>query len=974
MKIIVTLFLSFMFLGSNNSALAQWADAGGYEQILKSKLPKVVDLHLCYSKEHIYFTDRSSIYQLNIQSGKTDLIASPPSNNNIDAFDIDSAGKTLYYCTDTILYSYDIAEKKVTDSIVYYLYGSGSKLYLRIMGNKVYLSPDHKLFGYVNWEDSYKVFSYQFDINPLKRNTNPINSGLICSISKDRNSIVKTSRSYSYNSTRYSYEYKYSKYIHIYNQKTNLAVSQRCYYDFHYKNPGNENSMSFSLLLNNKRQFDFLESVDSYIFSDTSNLYLSDLKHWKTLVNPYSLTIEEIYDYQTIPVGKFDRFAVDKDEGFIAYTNIYNNRVYLFNIQVGTLVDSIQLNEKLRDIIATDDDYTYLVESDSSIYKISFIVKCSNSAKIIASTNYEQISKTISFKCHTVSKFNSFKWKFSDGEEYFGESISRAFSNPGNYSVQVTAKNDSCDLVSYAYSIVMIKPMLRASFKYRIINPEKGIYGFVSTSVGNITKLRWEFGDETNSDKGSIIKTFKSIGKMSVKLTVWDNNLKDSIEFDSLVSVSYSINNLKITEIFAGIDSSSHLKRILDATPIDNDNLLIEYSDDFDRTYLAIFNLHNKSVKTLTINNKFLKILNCKDTIFIFSDNKLYYYDDGNIKSYMEVRAMDPIEIPKVYNNHIVVCYSDCFYYISERNFKIYWFDKQKIENSGFQVIGVDLWSDESIGVLYKDSNNIVNLSKSNLNSNEPIVLSPTINKKYSFYKVSSFVNNDRYILSWRGSAGTEFTDVVDKDSKIINQFTLNLRQGCILNSGKYYTIPNSIPKLFLDFTTLDSNFTNPVHSYVKVTSFDFEFKCNNILNMPDRSILFLGNDERDMIIFIRVSAHIKTLQDDYNSELIEPPINSNPDPDPDPDPDPVDLLNQITVFPNPNIGELKVRLDISESTDVTISIFDSMGNKVFSLLNENMAKGIITKIFDISALHPGFYYMQIFIGGKQYVRKVVKQ
>jgi len=75
-----------------------------------------------------------------------------------------------------------------------------------------------------------------------------------------------------------------------------------------------------------------------------------------------------------------------------------------------------------------------------------------------------------------------------------------------------------------------------------------------------------------------------------------------------------------------------------------------------------------------------------------------------------------------------------------------------------------------------------------------------------------------------------------------------------------------------------------------------------------------------------------------------------------------IELLSNISFIeppiPNPNDGSFDLKFGIKENSDVNISLYDVIGNKVAELINRNFKKGVYKYTFDVSMLPSGMYIL----------------
>tara|TARA_R110000868_G_scaffold410693_4_gene699817 strand:- start:52448 stop:53815 length:1368 start_codon:yes stop_codon:yes gene_type:complete len=81
--------------------------------------------------------------------------------------------------------------------------------------------------------------------------------------------------------------------------------------------------------------------------------------------------------------------------------------------------------------------------------------------------------------------------------------------------------------------------------------------------------------------------------------------------------------------------------------------------------------------------------------------------------------------------------------------------------------------------------------------------------------------------------------------------------------------------------------------------------------------------------------------------------------------------INLSQNYPNPFNPTTNIRFGINEASDVRLEVFNMLGQKVATLVNEQKAAGWYTVSFDASRLSSGIYIYQIIASGSQNIRKM---
>ena len=126
----------------------------------------------------------------------------------------------------------------------------------------------------------------------------------------------------------------------------------------------------------------------------------------------------------------------------------------------------------------------------------------------------------------------------------------------------------------------------------------------------------------------------------------------------------------------------------------------------------------------------------------------------------------------------------------------------------------------------------------------------------------------------------------------------------------------------------------------------------NNLQNEPVKILIDLGNDGTiDDSIFVKNQA---TNVEDEGS-ILSP-----------------DSYNLAQNFPNPFNPTTSIRYSIPMRSNVTLKVYDILGNEVASLVNEEKAQGVYTVTFDASHLSSGIYFYKLQSGSFVETKKML--
>lgn len=81
-----------------------------------------------------------------------------------------------------------------------------------------------------------------------------------------------------------------------------------------------------------------------------------------------------------------------------------------------------------------------------------------------------------------------------------------------------------------------------------------------------------------------------------------------------------------------------------------------------------------------------------------------------------------------------------------------------------------------------------------------------------------------------------------------------------------------------------------------------------------------------------------------------------------------------LSCYPNPTGRELNVQLNLTDNTDVIISIVDLQGKVVQNSTLTNYTKGQQTIVLDVNDLAKGIYFVKVEVGEEVFYEKIIKQ
>jgi hypothetical protein len=83
-----------------------------------------------------------------------------------------------------------------------------------------------------------------------------------------------------------------------------------------------------------------------------------------------------------------------------------------------------------------------------------------------------------------------------------------------------------------------------------------------------------------------------------------------------------------------------------------------------------------------------------------------------------------------------------------------------------------------------------------------------------------------------------------------------------------------------------------------------------------------------------------------------------------------MDLADMLTVAPNPTTGQFAITIDLAQNEDITVDVFNNVGQKVTEVVNANLSNG--TYSVDLSGHANGIYYVKMQVKDAVITKKVM--
>jgi hypothetical protein len=85
-------------------------------------------------------------------------------------------------------------------------------------------------------------------------------------------------------------------------------------------------------------------------------------------------------------------------------------------------------------------------------------------------------------------------------------------------------------------------------------------------------------------------------------------------------------------------------------------------------------------------------------------------------------------------------------------------------------------------------------------------------------------------------------------------------------------------------------------------------------------------------------------------------------------------LIQKLNIYPNPTSDKLFLECHLKHNEFVNIQLYNSTGQMIKNLMNEETSEGKNTFSFDISEIEPGLYFIKMNVGNESLVKAVVKE
>ena len=221
---------------------------------------------------------------------------------------------------------------------------------------------------------------------------------------------------------------------------------------------------------------------------------------------------------------------------------------YSWDFGDGTTGDGIRSEHKYttagsyKVILSILDDTQLSNNSDSDDMIVTVIQPLTGG---ITSENSACVGEEINFSAfmETSDSLFAYFWKFGDGTEAKGASVTHKFSMPGTFDVNLTVDDGSKmvkSVTKYSKRIKVNSPPVIQILKYQEVCPEQAVSFDAGKSYdmdGEIVRFVWDFGDGTSGEGIKTSHVFESPGKYNVSLRAYDNSDTDCGVSEQVIAV-----------------------------------------------------------------------------------------------------------------------------------------------------------------------------------------------------------------------------------------------------------------------------------------------------------------------------------------------------------------------------------------------------------------------------------------------------
>ncbi|PWR71786.1 hypothetical protein DLD82_12970 [Methanospirillum stamsii] len=190
-------------------------------------------------------------------------------------------------------------------------------------------------------------------------------------------------------------------------------------------------------------------------------------------------------------------------------------------------------------VSSSETDVTVIVPLDSAD---NFSSPGYDYPKIIPSETFGTAPMTVAFKSSWSDKPGSFLWEFGDGTTDQCNETEHTYTDSGIYTIRLIYEtgNGTREIIdNNLIEVVKPSPVPVASFTAESVSGVMPLnVSFISTSTGNITDWKWDFGDNQTGFGEFVSHTYEKAGGYCVGLSVSGPDGTSEITYNDLITVS----------------------------------------------------------------------------------------------------------------------------------------------------------------------------------------------------------------------------------------------------------------------------------------------------------------------------------------------------------------------------------------------------------------------------------------------------
>ncbi|MCK4661406.1 MAG: PKD domain-containing protein [Bacteroidales bacterium] len=572
---------------------------------------------------------------------------------------------------------------------------------------------------------------------------------------------------------------------------------------------------------------------------------------------------------------------------------------------------------------------TYSVQINSNCGIVSDTITITdNTSSAHAEFNYSYNDFKISFTNQSTDA-SSYYWDFDDGNTSYDINPVHVYDSTGTYNVSLIAYHE-CNNDTIFEQIEVCQNTI-AGYTYAT---HGGELTFTNTSHFAVSYI-WYFGDGQTSEDKNPTYTYTENGMYSVSLVAYNICSTDSVTMNINVvaceavnaAFTYSNDYDEITFENQSVYATDYLWDFGDGQTSEDENPIHIYTENGMYSVLLVaYNICSTDSVTMNINVVTCETVNASFTysnnngevtfenLSVGATNYLWNFDDGQTSE-----SENPIHIYSENGTYTVTLTVNNECNSNEMSIDIHVVVCEEV-NAAFTYSndnGEVTFENLSVGA----TNYLWNFGDGQTSEDE----NPTnIYSENGTYTVKLFALNS----CESNSIEMDITVIVCESVNAIYSFSISNKTVSFSN---YSTGAIDIKWDFGDGQTSEE--LNPVHTYDNEGTYPVQ--------------LIASNDCNSDTLLINVPVYLTDISD-------------------------IESVETINVFPNPSNGFFNVELSLSKYSDITILIFDVVGNKLIIKEFENVK--YLRENIDISNYPAGIYYLKVMSGNNQKVKRIVKQ